>query len=200
VGTESHWHRGQRSSGCNSKSSYECQSRRYHTLILNLWCEHTWTRVGKSVGMKKPTINYTVFNQLLIITVMGNLHIGMKWWSTDFVPVTPTSFTVTFSKKKQAPACLPCNVPLPIEHKLIGCSNYVLQRQKHLKSCILLEDLLSSFSSRAIIDLSKESVFIANYSISYSHILLSTSCLGSIPFTSHHCKTNRIPFTEFIIN
>jgi kelch-like protein 2/3 len=59
-------------------------------------------------------------------------------------------------KKEQAPVCQPCNVPLTMEHVLIGCSKYISQRQKYFNHCILLKDLFNSFSCQVIIDYIKE--------------------------------------------
>jgi hypothetical protein len=47
-------------------------------------------------------------------------------------------------------------VPLTIEHVLISCSEYSVQREKYFKSCRLLEDLFISCRAGIIIELVKE--------------------------------------------
>jgi ribonuclease HI len=59
-------------------------------------------------------------------------------------------------KKEQAPVCESCLVPLTIEHVLISCSEYSVQREKYFKSCRLLEDLFISCRAGIIIEFVKE--------------------------------------------
>jgi hypothetical protein len=59
-------------------------------------------------------------------------------------------------KKELPPVCEPCHVPLTVEHVLIGCSKYALQRKKYFNNCCSLEDLFSSLRCDIIIEFIKE--------------------------------------------
>lgn len=59
-------------------------------------------------------------------------------------------------KKEQAPECHKCNLPLTVEHVLIGCSIYTSQRSKYFINCNSIEDLFNSLSCKVIIDYLKE--------------------------------------------
>jgi hypothetical protein len=59
-------------------------------------------------------------------------------------------------KMELPPVCEPCHVPSTVEHVLIGCSKYALQRKKYLNNCCSLENLFTSLRCDIIIEFIKE--------------------------------------------
>jgi hypothetical protein len=59
-------------------------------------------------------------------------------------------------KKELPPVCEPIHAPLTVEHVLIGCSRYALQRKKYFNNFCSLEDLFSSLRRDIIKEFIKE--------------------------------------------
>ena len=59
-------------------------------------------------------------------------------------------------KKEQPPSCESCHVPLTLEHVLIVCTKYAVQREKYLQNVDCLEDLFNCVSYYRIVEYIKE--------------------------------------------